>query len=337
MANAPTLGIVENVGPNNMQSLLRQRVPGASSLDIAVAFVTATGLESILYLLERVAAKGQVRFLTGLFQGVTEPQALQTLLRHQEQTKGRISVSISTDPHFHWKSYFILKRSQATVIIGSSNLTSDGLRTSGELNVVVALQKSSKDFREFHRVFEDEWQGAKPLQAIHIARYQKQRGRNARPPTNSIRIREILKGTVKRTPSITNKKYWRDHIDGFMLQKTEDHLRKTTNWDAKGYGYFSTGGTKYNIGDRIILFDFTDKWLRVLEVVDITRTPDPTPDGRNFVAWKFVPRISKRKLNDARWKKFIEAGLLAKRSSAKSTRSISKDRYDEFVRLLRDG
>jgi HKD family nuclease len=94
---------------------------GCNQIDIAVAFVTAAGLDSLEFLLKQAASKGSVRVITGLYQGFTEPKALWTLLRAQEETGGRLSVRVSRDDRFHWKAYMLVKRDSAKVVIGSSN------------------------------------------------------------------------------------------------------------------------------------------------------------------------------------------------------------------------
>jgi HKD family nuclease len=337
MTDRLKLGVVENVGPNSLQAFLRQQVPKASSLDIAVGFVTASGLARIAYLLRGVAGRGHVRVLTGLFQGVTEPQALRSLLREQEQTKGRVSVRLSTNPHFHWKSYFILKRSHGTAIVGSSNLTKDGLQRPGELNVVLSMAKRSKRFRDLHGVFDDQWRNrAKPLQAVHIERYQKQRGTAARLPNSPVNVRKILKGPAQRRSVVLDRRYWRVCVDGTLSAKAESLIRETTDWSVKDLWYMSTGGTKFSIGDRVVLFHLVDKWLRVWRVADTTHTPEPTPDGRDFAAFKPVPGVPRRRLTNARWRKLKKANLVPNRTSARRTRRISEDRFNRFLEMLRD-
>jgi HKD family nuclease len=135
------LDIIENNGPDNLRDTLRFRLRRASNVSIAVAFVTRAGLDDIVQALRQVAANGSVRLLTGLYQKVTEPEALRTLLRIQEETRGRFSVRLSREPRFHRKLYLLYSRKNATAIIGSSNLTSEGLRSGGELNLIARLPK----------------------------------------------------------------------------------------------------------------------------------------------------------------------------------------------------
>ena len=113
-ANQIKVGTIDNSGPNKLVSFLRAESRATQQIDMAVAFVTMSGLDSVLHLLKRTAARGNVRLLTGLYQGFTEPKALRTLLREQRQTDGRLSVQISAAPHFHWKAYFLAGNSSQT-------------------------------------------------------------------------------------------------------------------------------------------------------------------------------------------------------------------------------
>jgi HKD family nuclease len=101
MRKSIRIGAIENSGPNTLVAFLRKAGAGCAQIDIAVAFITAAGLDSLLFLLKKAASRGRVRVLTGLYQAFTEPKALWTLLREQEQTGGRLSVRVSKDGHFH--------------------------------------------------------------------------------------------------------------------------------------------------------------------------------------------------------------------------------------------
>src|SRR4051812_12749298 len=95
------LGAIENAGPNNLKAFLKVHSKGTSGIDIAVAFVTQSGVTHLLPSLKKAAMSGRVRLLTGLYQCFTEPQALRLLLAEQKDTSGRLSVRLSINPHFH--------------------------------------------------------------------------------------------------------------------------------------------------------------------------------------------------------------------------------------------
>jgi hypothetical protein len=54
------------------------------------------------------------------------------------------------------------------------------------------------------------------------------------------------------------------------------------------------GAHPYKLKDRIFLFDFEDKQVRLVEVKNRTRTPLATPDGRYFVAYQPLSRLTRR-------------------------------------------
>lgn len=338
------LGVVENVGPNTLQALLRQLVPSATTVDIAVAFITKTGLDEVLFLLQQVAAKGHVRIVTGLYQAFTEPNALRQLLHSQRQTQGRISVRISRDPHFHWKFYTIGRKEQVTVVVGSSNLTRDGLCNSGEMSLTLRMPTRSKQYHDIDGVFEKEWGRSVPLQTAHIDEYVRQREQHSKPSTNrQVNLRTILKtnavggrqsDTSARTSSGGNRSYWRDMTQGYLSGKTESQLGDITDWDKKGYGYYATLNDVYSSGDRVVLFDFTTKWIYVVEIKDTTKTPFRTPQGRYFAAYKRVSGISRRELKTNRLQLFKKAGLITNRADARRRRKLNTASYEEFVTLL---
>lgn len=114
---------IENAGPNSVLDNLKRLMKRASRVDLAVAFISATGLNQLLPSLQQVASRGEVRILTGFYQGITDPQALRTLLRVQTQTHGQLSVRISREPKFHRKVYLVKGGNMVKAIIGSSNLT----------------------------------------------------------------------------------------------------------------------------------------------------------------------------------------------------------------------
>jgi HKD family nuclease len=126
--------VIENSGKDNLRDALKHILSRASEVSIAVAFVTQAGLDEIIQPLRQVATEGRVRLLTGLYQYTTEPEALDTLLRVQKETPGRFSVCLSIEPKFHRKVYLVGNNTQTTVIIGSSNLTKEGLLSGGEIH-----------------------------------------------------------------------------------------------------------------------------------------------------------------------------------------------------------
>lgn len=332
------IGAIENSGPNTLVAFLRNAGSGCAEIDIAVAFITAAGLDSLLYLLKKAASRGRARVLTGLYQGFTEPKALWTLLREQERTDGRLSVRVSRDGHFHWKAYMLVKKGTAKVVVGSSNLTDDGLQKTGELNVVLSLGTASKEFAELRRVFEQHWQTkSEGLTGEIIAKYEGWR-KEAGPVLQhrTVPIRKILAGRPKKEKAEPQEvRYWRTCIDGHLEDETVDLLGQTTDWDKRGYWYFSTWRPSFRPGDRVIFFDLNNKSVGVVEIKDTTQTPVRTPDGLHFAAYRRVRGFARRRLVPNRWKALKAAGLLKRKDDAYLTRKLSKERFGAFLDQLR--
>jgi HKD family nuclease len=332
------LDVIENSGPDNLRDTLRAECKRATDVSVGVAFVTQSGLDDILQSLRQVAVSGRVRLLTGLYQKVTEPKSLRTLFQVQEESRGRFSVRLSTEPNFHRKVYILRGRTNTAIIVGSSNLTREGLRSGGELNLVVRFPKGSLAGKKLARAFEDDWEHqAVPLAAEQIVEYEKAR---PEPP----RWESYRKGQLARilgaVPShqqaaddVSPADTWRDCINGTVKRKTERIISESTNWDEKDYGWFSTGGPhQYKFGDRIFLFDFNDKRVRVVQVRDIAHTTVPTPDGRHFVAYTAVSRLTRR-FSKQLWVALADENI--DREKAQNRRKLSAAQADRLHTIVR--
>jgi HKD family nuclease len=323
--------VIENSGPNNLRDTLRAKLAKASEVCVAVAFVTESGLDEILQSLRQVAAHGQVRIITGLYQCVTEPNALKTLLRVQKETCGNFSVRLSREPQFHRKFFLVGNKTQATAIIGSSNLTREGLRSGGELDLMVSLYRHTSAFRRLEDAFEKDWQKrrAVPLTAEQIIKYAKARKSPVRQKGDtSGQLKKILGREPSHEKAITQDEpvdYWRSFFSGFVKKRTENIIKETTNWDDRGYSWFSEGGPPpYRIGDRIFMFDFNGKHLDLFEVKDVTRTSIPTPDGRHFAAYTRVGKLGRRFLG------------IGERNAQSDNIRVDEKIAKRFIQILRE-
>lgn len=332
--------IIENSGPDNLRDVLKTKIAQATEVYIAVAFLTQSGLDEIIQPLRQVAVKGKVKLITGLYQRVTEPQALKVLLNIQEKTRGNFSVRLSTEPQFHRKVYLLESRTQATVIIGSSNLTGEGLQSGGELNLVLSLPKGDPFIRKLKEALEEDWEHrAVPLLGSHIERYKKTRGKSIKLLYYSrSELKKILgaKPTHRKAiPSLKMTNYWREGIKGFTHKRTDKIISETTNWDRRKYIWFSAGGKHpYRIKDRILLFDEPDNRLSLVEVTGIARTKVPTPDGRHFIAYKEIRGYGKR-LTKTFWKLLEKEGI--KKKSVWTRKALSEDMAKRLISLIKKG
>lgn len=328
------VGTIDNTGPNRLVSFLRTAGAGCVNIDVAVAFVTSAGLDIVLNLLQRTASLGRVRFLTGLYQGFTEPKALRTLLRAQEETGGKLSAHVSTVTHFHWKCYFLLKRTSATVVIGSSNLTDDGLRQAGEFNVVLTLNQSLSEFKCIHDIFDRNWQGkSKPLNIDLLRRYESWRTEHGGSQKAArVPLSQIIGVIPREQPSRSvDRRYWLSSLNGELSDETEAVLQETTDWERRGLAYMSTWSPTYHEGDRIVLFDVWNNVLSIVEVVTMTQTPQSTPDGKHFAAYRVIRNAPIRRLVKKRWQSLKTAGLIQRRDDVFSGKKLSERKFNAFV------
>ncbi|MBM3130029.1 MAG: NgoFVII family restriction endonuclease [Chloroflexi bacterium] len=317
MATNISFEIIENRGPNNLRDVLRAKFPKATEVCIAVAFVTESGVHEIIQALRQVSAHGKVRFVTGLYQSVTEPAALRTLLKLQQASRGNLSVRLSREPKFHRKIFLAEGKSRATAIIGSSNLTREGLNSGGELDVMVSLPKSTGAYKRLKDSFEKDWdkRRAVPLTIQQIAKYERSRAKTPIPPSYSQgQLKRILGTDPKHErSSSTNKaaRYWRDYFESHVKPRTEKVIEEETNWDEVYDGWFGGNVSPgYQEGDRVFFFDLNSKrkCVYLVEIKETTRTAVPTPDGRHFAAYNCIG-MYRRNFSQGLWKDTKTLGI----------------------------
>jgi len=331
--------IIENSGPDNLRDTLKIKLAQTIEVSIEVAFLTQAGLNEIIQPLRQVAALGKVKLITGLYQHVTEPQALETLLNIQNETRGNFSVSLSTEPQFHRKVYLLESKTQATAIIGSSNLTREGLQSGGELNIILTLPKNTPSIRKLKNIFEQEWKHrAVLLEASQIERYKQARKTSDKSKSFNQSKIEIILGVKPNhknaTPVITEPvNFWLDCITSSVSKSTAEKISEKTNWDEKHYEWFSTGKKySYHIKDRIILFDKLDNSLSFIEIKDIAEIKVPvSKDGRNFIAYKYISGYQ-RKLTKNLWKLLEVESVTEKNCSHKK---LSMEKATRLASLIK--
>ncbi|MDB5295164.1 MAG: type restriction enzyme res subunit [Phycisphaerales bacterium] len=333
------IGLIDNAGPNNLLAFLADALDGACAADLAAAFVTRRGLDALLQRL--LAVDGRVRVLTGFYGWVTEPAALRALLdgerRHPKHFRSRIAI----DPRFHCKAYLITRGTTLTAVVGSSNLTGDGLTETGELNAAFAVPARSSKALMFRQFFEAAWASAVPLSATLIDAYAEARpAGSGEPGVVPITLDAAL--TSAKAPAThasrgRRPRYFRMTVHGFMSARTERALREETSWSRRKWGMVTARLPSLSIGDRIILFDKTCGWSQLVEVRDWTRTPMRTPDGRNFAAHTPVAGSHRRKLTATAWAAIRQKGLLTKWDAERDCRMsvVNAERLIKALRFLK--
>lgn len=126
---------VEFVGgpKNNIEDKIKELLIHSEKISIAVAFLENSGVAIIRQCIEEIKNKVSISIITGLDFGITAPEALQELLNLG------VCCNIFHGENFHPKLYIFEKNcNEATVIIGSSNLSKGGLSTNHEANIILS-------------------------------------------------------------------------------------------------------------------------------------------------------------------------------------------------------
>lgn len=332
------LVIIENRGPDNLRDTLTDLLKRSADVSLAVAFVTTGGLDAILGPLQGVAGRGKVRIVVGLYQCVTEPQALRTLLRLQRSTKGTVSVRLSREPGFHRKVYLLRTRGTLHAITGSSNLTKEGLSSGGELNSLFSMDAKTPSARRIAQVFEDEWSShhSVPLTQARIEAYAKQRG--SQKPSHVLSkqdLRTILGASPRHEsadePS-TPIALWQTWIEGGVKESTESWVFQETDWDRRGWDWFAIPVCpRFGTADRLVIFDFHNKSICLASVRSVARRAGPCTDGRHFVAYKELPR-SHRRFSETLWDRLREIGIT--KTAARRHRKLKESQWIALKSLI---
>lgn len=159
----------------------------AAAVDVCVAFVQLTGLRLVEERFRDLLSRGgKIRFLTGDYLDITDPQALLELLDLQ----GRIELRVfqTRGVSFHPKSYiFHFSDGTTTALIGSSNLTGSALKAGVEWNYRVVTSANAKGIADVQSAFERLFQhpSTQPISDKWVKDYAARR-RTQALPENSI-------------------------------------------------------------------------------------------------------------------------------------------------------
>jgi len=127
----------------------------AIGLDIAVAFTMQSGVKLLQpYLFELLERGGKVRFLTGDYLGVTEPDALTLVLDLEGDITRRVFETGKSLSSFHPKTYiFHYKNDYGIAFVGSSNLSKTALRGGVEWDYRVVSSRDPSGFQDIAEAF----------------------------------------------------------------------------------------------------------------------------------------------------------------------------------------
>lgn len=118
---------------------LQQRLAVCNESILATAFFTYRAFSYIRDSLESSLELGAKHtFLLGRYEFITEPRAVEALLELSTRYPKKVNVFFDGEYYFHYKLAVFKCGNRKVVIIGSSNLTPNGLLSHGEVNLEVA-------------------------------------------------------------------------------------------------------------------------------------------------------------------------------------------------------
>lgn len=149
---------------------LLEEFSSCAGFELAVAFVTQSGVACLMETLTRLEKRGvRGRILTSQYLNFTQPHALESLLQFKN-----IEVRMVVAENFHAKGY-LFEREGGTYrfYVGSSNLTDSALTTNVELNVGLPEVEAWDPFLSKYRAdFDEYWGRAAEVDANFIQAYR---------------------------------------------------------------------------------------------------------------------------------------------------------------------
>jgi len=169
MSLVPKLIVNHRGRHEKVLTTILEELSSCSSFDIAVAFITQSGVACIIETLKKLEQRGvKGRILSSTYLNFTQPNALDSLLQFSNL---EVKMDVSND--FHSKGFLFYKSdSNYSLYIGSSNLTSSALTTNVELNVGLRyLSEEDVFLNQYRSDFDEYWNGSVDVDQDFIDRY----------------------------------------------------------------------------------------------------------------------------------------------------------------------
>lgn len=162
--------LINNQEDETVLNGLLEELEQCQSFLFSVAFITESGLatlKSYLLDLQQKGVKG--RILTSTYLHFNKPKVFEELMKLKN-----VEVRLTDLEGFHSKGYIFEQESYYSLIVGSSNLTANALKTNYEWNMKLTSHENGDVIHHFQSQFEKIWQEAIPLTQTWIDRYAMQ-------------------------------------------------------------------------------------------------------------------------------------------------------------------
>ena len=168
IAYQPELVVNQRNPPKKVLSTIIQELENCSQFFISVAFVTTSGVATIINTLAALEEREiQGYILVSQYLNFTQPEALRRLLQFEN-----IDLRIATVGNAHAKGYIFHHEDHFNLIVGSSNLTDSALSTNKEWNIKVSALHESGIVEKVLNEFYADFKKGKPVTDEYIKAYE---------------------------------------------------------------------------------------------------------------------------------------------------------------------
>jgi superfamily II DNA or RNA helicase/HKD family nuclease len=164
----PELLVNQKNPPKKVLSTILRELENCIQFYISVAFVTTSGVASIINKLKELEERGiKGEMLVSQYLNFTQPEALKRLLQFEN-----IDLRIATTGNAHTKGYIFKSKEHYNLIVGSSNLTAQALCTNKEWNIKVSALGESGIVEKVLREFKSDFEKGTPITPEFLLTYE---------------------------------------------------------------------------------------------------------------------------------------------------------------------
>lgn len=149
--------LITNV-KDNLLSNIKNSLEECKEFYFIVSFIRFSGIQILLEILKDTEAKGiKGKIITTDYMGITEKRAIESLLKFKNI---ELKYFKGTVRGFHSKGYIFNYGDKSRVIVGSSNISTGGLKGNIEWNSDILLENTSEEYLDLMDEFNSIWESS---------------------------------------------------------------------------------------------------------------------------------------------------------------------------------